>query len=207
MLLLLVIIVVGSIVFPPAEWIPAEQWGLALESKGALGMGVFVLVGMLATSIGLPRQLVAFIAGIAYGVSMGVVLSLCAALLGCYLTVRVSRRFLARHIGQRYPKFISTLNGLVKDDVFAKVLALRLQPLGTNLLTNVCVGFTSMPLISFMSASAVGYVPQMLVFALLGSGIRLGSNTQLILSAVLMVISILIGLLVYRRHSQRNKEF
>ena len=207
LLLLLVIIVVGSIVYPPAEWIPAERWGLALESEGALGMGVFVFVGMLATSIGLPRQLVAFIAGIAYGVSTGVFLSLCAALLGCYLTVRVSRRFLARYIGQRYPKFIFTLDGLVKDDVFAKVLALRLQPLGTNLLTNVCVGFTSMPLTSFMSASAVGYVPQMLVFALLGSGIRLGSNTQLILSAVLMVISILIGLLVYRRHSQRDKGF
>lgn len=203
--ILLLIIVVGSILFPPADWVPAEQWGLALESEGLAGMVVFVLVGMLSTSIGLPRQLVAFIGGIAYGVGTGVFLSLCAALLGCYLTVNVSRCFFSNAILKRYPKFIGKLEALVKNDVFVKVLALRLQPLGTNLLTNVCVGFTSISMKSFMGASAVGYVPQMLVFALLGSGIRLGSSFQLLLSLVLLVISIFLGLLIYRRHTQRHK--
>lgn len=205
LLLLLLIIVVGSILFPPAEWVPAEQWGSALESEGLSGMAVFVFVGMLATSIGLPRQLVAFIGGIAYGVAVGVFLSLCAALLGCYLTVNLSRRLFARRIVKRYPKFIAKLDALIQNDVFVKVLALRLQPLGTNLLTNVCVGFTSVSMRSFMGASAVGYVPQMLVFALLGSGIRLGSNFQLILSLVLLVISIFLGIVIYRRHTQRHK--
>ena len=202
---LLLIIVVGSLLFPPAQWIPAEQWGLALESKGVTGMLIFVSVGMLATSIGLPRQLVAFIGGIAYGVTTGVLLSLCAALLGCYLTVNVSKRFFAGGITRRYPAFIAKLDALVQNDVFAKILALRLQPLGTNLLTNVCVGFTSISIKAFMGASAVGYVPQMLVFALLGSGIRLGSNVQLILILVLLVISILLGIVIYRRHTQRHK--
>lgn len=205
LLVLLLVIVVGSILFPPAQWIPAEQWGIALESEGVSGMMIFVAAGMLATAAGLPRQLVAFIAGIAYGVATGVLLSLCAALLGCYLTVSVSKRFFAKGIVRRYPNFIAKLDALVQNDVFVKILALRLQPLGTNLLTNVCVGFTSISIKAFMGASAVGYVPQMLVFALLGSGIRLGSNVQLILSLVLLVISILLGILIYRRHTQRHK--
>jgi len=82
LLLLLAVIIVGSIFFPPSEWVPAEAWGVMLEERGLSGMLLFVIAGMLATSVGLPRQLVAFISGIAYGVLPGVALSLLAALLG-----------------------------------------------------------------------------------------------------------------------------
>jgi len=54
-----------------------------------------------------------------------------------------------------------------------------------------------------MAASALGYIPQMLAFALLGSGIRLGSSFQLVLSGVLLLVSIIIGVVVYRRHQRR----
>ena len=203
---LLIAIVVVTLVFKPSEWIPAEQWGAALESKGLMGMLFFLVFGALATSIGLPRQMVAFIGGIAYGVFTGVFLSLCAAISGCFLTVKLSRWLFADRIAQRYPKIVAQLQSFVKDDVFIKILVLRLQPLGTNLLTNVCVGFTSIPIKLFLAASAVGYIPQMLVFALLGSGIRVGSNFQLVLSAVLLLISIVLGYLLYRRHRERVAE-
>jgi uncharacterized membrane protein YdjX (TVP38/TMEM64 family) len=203
LLVLLMLIVVGTLVFKPSELIPAQEWGLALESKGRVGMLLFLIFGALATSIGLPRQMVAFIGGIAYGVVTGVLFSLCAAIAGCYLTVNLSRWLFSAKVAQRYPKVIAQLQSFLKEDVFIKVLVLRLQPLGTNLLTNVCVGFTAIPIRVFLTASAVGYIPQMLVFALLGSGIRVGSNFQLMLSAVLLVISILLGYLLYRRHRQR----
>jgi uncharacterized membrane protein YdjX (TVP38/TMEM64 family) len=203
LLALLMLIVVGTLVFKPSELIPAQEWGAALESKGGVGMLLFLIVGVLSTSIGLPRQMVAFIGGIAYGVVPGVLLSLCAAILGCYLTVNLSRRLFAAKVAHRYPKVISKLQLFLKDDVFIKVLVLRLQPLGTNLLTNLCVGFTRISIRDFLIASAIGYVPQMLVFALLGSGIRVGSNVQLVLSAVLLVISLLLGFLLYRRHTMR----
>jgi len=202
--LLLAVIIIGSLLFPPSEWIPAENWGMLLEKRGVSGMLVFVIAGMLATSVGLPRQLVAFISGIAYGVIVGLALSLVAALLGCYLTVRVSGVFLKDPVQRRFPLVINKLNSFVKDDVFAKVLVLRLQPLGTNLITNVCVGFSSIPIRVFMAASAVGYIPQMLAFTLLGSGIRLGSKFHLVLSGVLIVVSFIIGVVVYRRHRRRN---
>lgn len=203
LLALLILIVIGTLVLKPSELIPAQEWGIALESKGRVGMLVFFIVGALATSIGLPRQMLAFISGIAYGVAPGVVLSLCAAILGCYLTVNLSRWLFAEKVAQRYPKVIAQLQLFIQDDVFIKILVLRLQPLGTNLLTNVCVGLTAIPIRVFLAASALGYVPQMLVFALLGSGIRVGSNFQLALSVVLLMISILLGVLLYRRHRGR----
>jgi uncharacterized membrane protein YdjX (TVP38/TMEM64 family) len=202
-LILLILIVVGTLIFKPSEWIPAQEWGIALESKGSIGMLIFLLIGMLSTSIGLPRQMVAFIGGIAYGVLPGVLLSLCAAICGCYLTVNGSQRMFSAQVAQRYPKIIEQLKLFIKEDVFIKVLVLRLQPFGTNLLTNICVGFTAIPIKTFLAASAIGYVPQMLVFALLGSGIRVGSNFQLALSGILLVISVLLGFLLYRRHKKR----
>ncbi|MFT5894133.1 MAG: putative membrane protein YdjX (TVP38/TMEM64 family) [bacterium] len=206
LLVLLILIVVGTLVFKPSELIPAQEWGVALESEGSAGMLLFLAVGILSTSIGLPRQMLAFIGGIAYGVVPGVFLSLCAAILGCYLTVNLSRWLFSERVAQRYPNVIAQLQSFLKEDVFIKVLVLRLQPLGTNLLTNVCVGFTAIPIGVFLAASALGYVPQMLVFALLGSGIRVGSNAQLFLSAVLLVISILLGVLLYRRHRGRTTD-
>jgi len=200
LLLLLALIIVLGVVFPPKDYVPAARWGAALESAGVKGMVLFLLAGMLATSIGLPRQLVAFIGGLAYGLVAGLVISLLAALCGCWLTATVSRRFFASIVKKRFPGPIATLDRLTQKDLFLKIVVLRLQPLGTNLLSNICIGFTNASLPKFVAASAVGYVPQMLVFNLLGVGVRVDSQAQLLLSFVLLLVSIALGVVLYKRH-------
>ena len=203
LLILLVLIIGLGFMFPLADYVPAAQWGASLESAGFKGIAAFLITGMLATAVGLPRQLVAFIAGLAYGAVFGLLLSLTAALAGCCLTATVSRRFLALMVTERFPRVIATLERLVKRDLFLKIIVLRLQPLGTNLLTNVCIGFTSGSLPRFLAASAIGYVPQMLVFNLLGSGVRVDSQSQLVLSGVLLLVSVALGVFLYKRQLQR----
>lgn len=198
--LLLVLIVVLAFLYPPADYIPAAEWGAALETAGVQGMLVFWFVGMLCTAVGLPRQLVAFIGGLAYGVLVGLALSLASALCGCWLTATVSRRLFAAAVLRRFPRPVSILDYLVRKDLFLKIIVMRLQPFGTNLLTNVCIGFTRASLPVFLLASAVGYIPQMLVFNLIGVGVRVESQQQLLLSGVLLVISLAIGAVLYKRH-------
>ncbi|MFK7996372.1 MAG: TVP38/TMEM64 family protein [Granulosicoccus sp.] len=200
LLILLALIIGLSVTFPPKDYVPAAKWGAILESSGLAGMALFLVAGILATSVGLPRQLVAFIGGLAYGVGLGLCLSLLAALCGCWLTVTMSRRFFAATVTARFPRPIAALDRLTRQDLFLKILVLRLQPLGTNLLTNVCIGFTSASVPKFIAASALGYVPQMLVFNLLGVGIRVDSQAQLILSIVLLLVSIALGVFLYKRH-------
>lgn len=200
----LIVIIVLMIVFPPSSWVPAAQWGEWLEAKGIVGIAAFIACGALATSMGFPRQMVAFIGGVAYGVSTGLMLSLIAAIIGCCLTVIVSRRYFAGWVSKRYPKAIHQLQSLLNKDVFLKILILRLQPLGTNLLTNTCIGFTNVSLRLFLAASAIGYVPQMLVFNLLGSGVRVGSQAQLVLSGALLLLSILLGLFLFKKHRREQ---
>ena len=196
--LLLVLIVTISLLYPPSTWVPAASWGAALEQRGALGMLVFVIGGVLATSVGLPRQMVAFIAGVAYGTLPALLLSLVAAMLGCGLTMQVARYYLSDWVASKYPSAIDRLQKMVEKDVFLKILILRLQPLGTNMLTNVCAGLARIPPAEFLIASAIGYVPQMFVFVLLGSGVRVGSGMQMMLSVVLFVVALLLGVYLYR---------
>jgi len=205
-LLLLVLIIVLFMFLDPLESLPSEAWAQQLQSMGLQGVLMFLGLGIVATSIGLPRQLLAFIGGYAYGVAAGLSLALAASLGGCALTVLVSSTLLRKPVKAKFPAAIASLDRLVEHDAFIKILVLRLQPFGTNLLSNICAGFTSISLPLFLSASLLGYVPQALVFALTGSGVRVGSNAQLQLSLVLFALSVLLGFYLYRRHVNRRKQ-
>jgi len=163
---------------PPDEWSQAQRFGERLQSASALELLLFIGIGIAATSVGLPRQLFAFISGFAFGVVPGVLLSLCG--------------------------LVGGLDTLTKHDAFWKVVMLRFQPLGTNLLTNLAAGVSGIPARLFLSASLVGYVPQMVVFALIGSGVRLGSSSQLAVSFALLLISVILGLWLLARSSARR---
>lgn len=202
--LLLLVIIIAAATLIPAEWVPVRQWGGILESAGGAGVLLFLLLGTLGTSVGLPRQLLAFTGGLAYGLLPGLTLSLMAALCGCHLTVQVSSYLLRDWVTGRYPGMIAKLNALLQHDTFVKILVLRLQPLGTNLLTNLCIGFTNVSYGRFLLASGIGYVPQMLVFALLGAGVRVGEELQALVSGGLVLISVFLAVGLYLRHRQRR---
>jgi len=197
----LVAVLLAIVLFrsPPQEWDRARYLGEYIESLGTFGVMVFIVITALATSFGLPRQLFAFAAGFSFGIMAGVLLSSFAAIIGCAITFFCSRRWLRVRVQSRYPKVVSSLNNLLQDDVFFKIFVLRLQPLGTNLITNLCAGVTKVSAVLFLSSSWFGYLPQMLVFALLGAGVRVGSNAYLIYSLSMLAVSLTIGLWLYKR--------
>jgi uncharacterized membrane protein YdjX (TVP38/TMEM64 family) len=79
-------------------------------------------------------------------------------------------------------------------------LALRLLPVGNNLALNLLAGMSGIPAVAFLVASLLGYVPQTVIFALLGKGVRVDGLWQLALSAVLLAGSIGLGVWLMRRH-------
>jgi uncharacterized membrane protein YdjX (TVP38/TMEM64 family) len=83
---------------------------------------------------------------------------------------------------------------------FGATLAIRLLPFGNNLALNLLAGAAGIPLLPYLAASALGYLPQTLVFALLGKGVRVDGLWQLALSAALLLVSLGIGLRLLRRH-------
>jgi uncharacterized membrane protein YdjX (TVP38/TMEM64 family) len=176
-------------------WIDAQVRG-----RGAAGELLFVAAGALMTAVGVPRQVVAFLGGYAFGAAFGTLLALVAAVGGCvaaFVYARVMGRSL---VASRFPGKIRKVDDFLRDNPFTMTLLIRLLPAGSNLATNLVAGVSSVRAAAFVAGSAVGYVPQTLVFALAGSGVNLEPVTRIGLAAGLFVVSGALGVHLYRRH-------
>ncbi|GGJ11205.1 TVP38/TMEM64 family protein [Neoroseomonas lacus] len=184
---------------PGTSWV--DRWVLG---QGLLGDLVFVAIGAAATAAGAPRQGVAFLGGYALGVVQGTVLSLAAQVVGCalsYLWARaVGRGWAERRLAGRFGHRLRPLRDVLAGSPFNATLALRLLPVGNNLALNLLAGMAGVSLLPFLAGSAIGYLPQTVVFALLGKGIRVDGAWQLGLGVGLFVVSAVIGLLLLRQH-------
>ena len=176
------------------SWLDHEVIG-----KGLIGEALFIGLGAIASAIGIPRQLVAFGGGYAFGFSMGILISTVAQIIGCTLSFFYAR-LLGRSLVRRlFAARIERLDALLHGHPFSMTLLIRLLPVGSNLATNMGAGVSSVPAPRFLAGTMVGYLPQTIVFVLLGTGVQVDATAQIALSAVLFVISGLIGVWLYRR--------
>jgi len=184
---------------------PGTEWvDLYIRDQGLLGETLFLLAGAAATAVGVPRQAVAFLAGYAFGTVIGVGVALVAQLLGCVLAFfwagAVGRGWAERRLAGRFGPRLRPVVETLRENPFGAALALRLFPVGNNLALNLLAGMSAIPALPFLAASALGYLPQTVVFALLGKGVRVDGAWQLMLSALLLAVSVALGLWLMRRH-------
>ena len=174
-----------------------------LHSHGVGGLVVITLAGALFTGLGAPRQLLAFVLGFALGGFNGTLLSTLAAAIGatgCFLTARwLLRTPLSRRFSHRMQQF----DRLFREQTLLKVLMVRLLPVGSNLVTNLVAGCSGIRFSPFLFGSTLGYLPQMLVFALAGAGIGNANAYQLAVSIGFFILASLIGAFLY--HNQRAR--
>ena len=183
---------------PGTDWVDAY-----VRDDGLRGEVVFILAAALATGVGVPRQSVAFLGGYAFGTVAGTGLALLAQLLGCgfgFLWARaVGRAWAERRLNGRFGPRLRPLVETLRHNPFSSALALRLLPVGNNLALNLLAGLSGIALWPFLAASALGYLPQTIIFALLGKGVRVDGIWQMVLAAGLLAVSVGLGLWLLRR--------
>ena len=179
-----------------------------IRGHGLTGELIFVLITVLATGLGLPRQGVAFLGGYAFGVFTGTALALLGTILGCIVAFFYAR-FLGRDLVSHYfSNRIRRLDDFLHDNTFTMTLLVRMLPVGSNLATNLMVGVSRTRAMPFFAGSLLGYIPQALVFALLGSGIHIDPSLRISLAVLLFIGSTLLGVYLYRklRHGKHLDE-
>lgn len=170
---------------------------LTITPQGPLApLFIFLFLG-LATSIGLPRQIAAFSAGYLLGMWQGSIFATLAATLGCFITLTTARQFLHQYITNKYPQKLTTISNFFCHQTFIKILIIRLLPLGSNLLTNILAGIARVPTKPYLLGSSIGFLPQMFIFAMAGDGVRLDSTKQIMISAMLFLLAILLSLTLH----------
>ncbi|HSC74606.1 MAG TPA: VTT domain-containing protein [Pseudomonadales bacterium] len=178
-----------------------EDWiDRHIRHQGLSGILLFLAAGGLFTAAGLPRQVIAFLGGYAFGLLSGTLLSTLAALVGSLLAFffarSLGRNLLQDRLGQRAARY----DRFIHEHPFALTLLVRLLPVGSNILTNLAAGMSSARPIPFLLASFIGYLPQSLVFALVGSGITVAPALRIGIAVVLLPTSFALGAWLYHRY-------
>ncbi|MGI9401364.1 MAG: TVP38/TMEM64 family protein [Rhizobiaceae bacterium] len=178
-----------------------ESFGFASGNNAGWlnGRVAFFCLAALFTASGGPRQVISFFAAYFFGLLPGFFIASGATLAGCAIALTAARIF-----GGTARKLVRGRVDIALQ-IWAKnaleiTLLLRLLPVGSNLVTNVTAGVAGIPVVGFLLGSALGYAPQTMVFALMGSGVNIGSNTQIIVSIALFVVSAILGVWIYARY-------
>jgi uncharacterized membrane protein YdjX (TVP38/TMEM64 family) len=170
-----------------------------IRENGPWGCLFFVLLGGALTCLGLPRQVIGFAGGYSFGVLAGTLWSTLASTLGCILAFTCARHLARAAVERRFPGQAADLNALLRTAPLTMTLCVRLLPVGNNLVTSLLGGVSRIPALPFFCGSFIGYLPQNLIFALLGSGVNVDPFWRTLLSAVLFVLVSLIGWRLYHR--------
>ncbi|MHA1597713.1 MAG: TVP38/TMEM64 family protein [Alphaproteobacteria bacterium] len=182
-------------------WIDSD-----IRGKGLTGELLFVTVGAVFTGLGLPRQLIAFLGGYAFGLTEGTALALMATVIGCVGAFTYARLLGRDFVASRFPNRVRKIDDFLSNNPFSMTLLIRLLPVGSNLVTNLAAGVSGASATAFIGGSTIGYIPQTLIFALIGSGIAVEATQRIAISVVLFVISGILGVRLYRKH-RHGKSF
>ena len=177
------------------DWIDREVRG-----KGISGELLFVAMGGLVTAVAVPRHIVSFLGGYAFGAGMGTALALAATEVGCVLVFFYGRLVGRPLLSARFGARVRRIEDFLAANPFSMTLLIRLLPVGNNFATSLAAGVSRVPAGPFLLGSLVGFLPQTFVFALAGSGIEVGGGLRVGFAVLFFVVSGVIGIWLYRRY-------
>ncbi len=184
-----------------------ESWiDTQIRGRGITGEVLFVVIGFLFTGVGLPRQIICFLGGYAFGFGLGTALGLLATTLGCIAAFGYARVLGRDFVASRFPRRVRKIDDFLHDNPLTMTLLIRLLPVGSNLVTNLAAGVSGVRGAPFIAGSALGYLPQTIIFALIGSGIALEPGLRIGVSVLLFVVSGAMGVYLYRTY-RHGKSF
>lgn len=171
-----------------------------IRGQGLTGVLLYVGVTGLLTAVGFPRQFLCFIGGYVYGFLWGAVLGTLGSVLGCVLCLAFARFFARDFVIQRFGRRVAKVDAFLRKSPFRMALMIRFFPLGSNLAMNLLAGVSGIAAGPFFLGSAVGYLPQTIIFALFGSGVNVSSGARIAVSVALFLVATALGVALYRRH-------
>ena len=179
----------------------SEAWiDEQVRGKGISGEMLFIATGGLVTALMVPRHIVSFLGGYAFGAGLGTALALAATETGCVLVFFYGRYVGRPLVSERLRARVRRIEDFLASNPFSMTLLIRLLPVGNNFATCLAGGVSRVPARPFLLGSLLGYLPQTFVFALAGSGMEVGARLRIAVAALFFVVSGAIGIWLYRRY-------
>ncbi len=178
--------VTAAVVGPP----DAQQIQTYIAGAGPAAPALFVLIYAMVTLLPLPKNVFAALAGVMFGLVLGVVVVFLAALLGAAAAFALSR-MLGRDAVQRITGArVARVDALLNRRGIIAVIGVRLIPILPFTVINYSAGLTAVRTRDYAIGTAVGIVPGTVSFVALGAfGTNPGSWPFLISATVLIILT------------------
>ncbi len=179
-----------------------ETFQTWVDSHGILGRVLFVAMVVIQVLIAfIPGEPVELLAGYAFGVMEGSLLTLIGFLIGSWLIFLLVRRFGVQLVEIFFPENKIKELGFLKNPKKARVLAFILMSVpGTPKdFLSYFAGLTPMTLGQWLSIVAIARLPSLLTSTVTGAA---AGKENYLLSAVMLAVTLLIsllGILYYRK--------
>jgi len=204
-------LVIGVAVFmaiahltPLRAWIADVQlWKGYIREMGFLAHGMFMCACAIAVMIGIPRLPLCWAAGLIFGFTEGLLLSLFGSTLGSYGAFIMTRKGARRSVQARLDQW-PWLLAMMNKPSLGRVFWVR-QLMVPGIVLNIMLGVTTIGHRLFLFGTVLGYLPLNVTSTLVGSGLGKGSleETMMQLLAAIGLINIL-GWLVWRTKNKRS---
>ncbi len=140
-----------------------------LAAAGILA-GVLTLVHLAAVPV---ASLLAVLAGVVFGRWMGLGVASLAAMVGCSLSMLLSRRLIRPAFENHFPEKLESLNRRLEKHVAYDLFALRMTPFVPSAVVNVLMGVSDLKLVTHAWVTLVGSLPGL--FLLVSAGAAAGT--------------------------------
>ncbi len=182
---------------------------LFFNSKPCCVVGLFIIIYIVLTIIGVPGTILTFVGGIIFGLSWGTFWSVFGATLGALGAFWLARYLLHDSIELHFGKHkaLASFKQAVVSNPFSFVLAVRFAPISPFNVVNFLFGLTPIHWLPYTTATFVGIIPGTLAYTWLGvsgmDAIQGGNKLSVFLAMGLLGILSLVPLVMKKRRSRK----
>ncbi|MEJ2688952.1 MAG: VTT domain-containing protein, partial [Deltaproteobacteria bacterium] len=150
---------------------------------------LFVLLGGMVISLGVPRIWVSGAAGAIYGAILGTTLAMAGSMIGAATVYGMGRGLLGNLVERRFSGQLGLWRRRFQENAFWWVLYGRLFPFSNATLKSLLCGSCRVPFGPYLFGSFLGFIPLTFVFAAFGSGSIKGDINQILLGFGLLLLA------------------
>ena len=177
----------------------AERIRAAVEGLGAWAPVVYVGVSALLSCAWVPGPILAGVAGVLFGIALGVPVSLAAASLAAVLQLEIARHLAGRPVRAWIAPRARRLDAFLESRGAWAVAVLRLLPGVPYVATNYSAGLTALRARDMAVGTAIGAVPKTYAYVALGGTLGDLGRPEAQAAVALLVLLAVAGAWLARR--------
>lgn len=180
-------------------------------------LGILTFIGLCIIILNSPLSITPtlyVLSGFLYGAIYGTIISTIAFTIASFIGFEIVRKFFRKKFQKKYETKIKIINKEVENHGFHYFFSLRTMVIVPHYLITILAGLSKLNKKTFLSASALGFLPEAIVYNFTGSTLTNLTNINQIMSKeVIIALSLIVMLGMYpaiskiiRKHKEKKEK-